>query len=573
MLDSLTSSIATILKAKNEGKYQKDVTFNLENTRLNVESIESLAAEIHSELFGIHNLMNKNYDEKNSEDRAFYDNCITGLVDIYEKMVEKSRKSSDEESDLSQLGPEAAGDMVATGNEEDKSVEALDQMNKSLDELVNLNQVQVDDSAELNKVLDKVGEVMDDKDEKKTKIAGEGEEGGKVDNKIPPLDPEKINMKDVAKSMAKAAANQLSPAKLIKAFFLELLPYIIIFGILIYGFVTGYLNGSVWEFILTLGGAILTAFLAYIAFQYVKALVLHAFKMLCEKIKLAFAIKASVFSMMASAMVAVVFIAIAVALVALIAAGIAFVVGAFFKWLFGKNNDEDEKEEEKTVSFAFLFTQLVVPKLEEIRDAIDRFTAAAALFGGGASSESGSLESIVSDGFTSVTNSLSDISQQLTSITDKDFGSKFNFNSNDIADKLQEMMNKDSYTELNNNQGMFAIFSSLSADVKSLVGLVQNIVDDNVEKQSDVIKQVTSSVLEENTRTMMSSYQVADGSDVLRNSTAYASSSSEETSGTNDVSEIIAQLNKIINHLSNIYSEEQKIANSNDISIWSALTD
>jgi hypothetical protein len=145
---------------------------------------------------------------------------------------------------------------------------------------------------------------------------------------------------------------------------------------------------------------------------------------------------------------------------------------------------------------------------------------------------------------------------------------------NSVVPKMDDIisairMNKNGEIDLKNGS-LLSYISELTNDTHSIAGLVADILDNNAKKESEIIKQVSSSVLEQNTRSVMNSYQITDGTAVLRDTTAYATSESESTGGT-DISQVIAQLGKIVSHLSDIYETEKKIAAGNDKSIWAGL--
>ncbi len=117
----------------------------------------------------------------------------------------------------------------------------------------------------------------------KTKvIEGKAEEKGEGGGETPA--PE-LNSGLIAAQMAGAAAKALNPLALVTAFLTKVLPLIIIFGLLLYGFIKGYLDGDVMDFLLVIGGVVLAAFIGYVAWCLIKEGILLAFKFVCEVIK------------------------------------------------------------------------------------------------------------------------------------------------------------------------------------------------------------------------------------------------------------------------------------------------
>ncbi len=535
MIDSLTSSIATILNAKRDSAFQKDV-------KDNITEIKELAHKVVEALSEMRSLFNES-NSKNEDQQA---ETLNSLFDIYSEIVNKSSEDTNE-SNLSDLSSEIVSSMLSSEKSNEKNSATFESMNKSLQSLVKLNQTQVTEEASLGKVLNKVEKTIG-ASEKKTKIVDTAENKSDIDVGAPIIDPSKIDMSSIAKSMASSAATALNPAKLVKAFFTELLPYIIIFGLLLYGFVVGYLGGDVYDFILVLGGTILAAFLLYIAYQYIKANILFMFKMLCEIIKLNLAFAVQALQIAAIGLIVIAFLLVAgimlilfAAAFVLIAKGVSILIesitdsiikflrfgvetfakipamigemfGKMIHAIFGGKSDDEERKESSLFS---LFHTSIIPKMDDIINAIKM-------------------------------NKLPPAS--VSELTDESKNVNI-----DIEDGA-----------------LLSYLNELTTDTHSIAGLVSDILSNNAEKESEIIKQVTSSIIEQNTKAVMNSYQITDGTTVLRDTTAYATSESESAGGT-DISQVIAQLGKIVSHLSDIYETEKKIAAGNDKSIWSGL--
>jgi hypothetical protein len=125
----------------------------------------------------------------------------------------------------------------------------------------------------------------------------------------------------IAAKMADSLAKTLNPVALVSAFFDKFLPIIIVGGLLLYGFVVGWLNGSVMDFVVALGAAVIGLFVAFVAFQISKTMILLGIQIACEWLKVAIASQ--------PAAVALIGIGIIVAAFLVVAAVIAVaVVGA-----------------------------------------------------------------------------------------------------------------------------------------------------------------------------------------------------------------------------------------------------
>ena len=538
MIDSLTSSISTILNAKRDSAFQKDV-------KDNITEIKELAHKVVEAL----NETLAFFDKSDDSDEDFQENTLSRLTDIYSAILQNnSNNAGTEENSLLSLSREITSSIVSAGSNQDENTAIFKAMDKSLYALVKLNHMQLQQEMRMGRIVNKIEKVVG-KDANKTKMT-ESSSGGGEDYNVGPLtlDPSKLDMSGIAKSMASSAAAALNPAKLVKAFFTELLPYVIIFGLLLYGFITGYLGGDVYDFILVLGGIIVAAFLAYIAYQYVKAAILLAFQITCELIKVALAAQPALLAMVAIGIIMVAFLLVAGVMLILfgaafilIAKGVSILIesitdsiikflsfgvetfakipvmigemfGKIIRAIFGGKSDDEEKKESSLFS---LFHTSIIPKMDDIIDAIRM-------------------------------NKLPP--ESVSELTDE---------SKNINIDLED-------------GALLSYLNELTTDTHSIAGLVSDILSNNAEKESEIIKQVASSIIEQNTKAVMNSYQITDGTTVLKDTTAYATSESESAGGT-DISQVIAQLGKIVSHLSDIYETEKKIAAGNDKSIWAGL--
>lgn len=130
-----------------------------------------------------------------------------------------------------------------------------------------------------------------------------------------------LNSKLIAVSMAAAAFKALNPVTLVLTFLTKVLPLIIIFGLLLYGFIRGFMDGTVADAITVLVGIIIAAVLAFVIFMYGKQIALFAIQVACELMKVA--IEAGADWFVVGIIVAVIAV---IALAFLVAAGLVVII-------------------------------------------------------------------------------------------------------------------------------------------------------------------------------------------------------------------------------------------------------
>ena len=554
MLDQVTSTLTTVLQAKRDTDFQKKVTDGM-------TSIEDLASELTDILNETYSMF-QDYTENALDEQ---DRSISALYDIYDQMLENQTQELTE--NISDLGAGKAEEMVAVGDTADDEKNAiLHTISGSILSLLKINQDGLSHEVKEERILNNIQKGLL-KNEKKTKTAEATPINNSQGGEIPPIDPTKIDMSGIAKSMAQATAAQLSPAKLIKEFFTAMLPYIIIFGLLLYGFVVGFMDGDFMDFVMILGGIVVAAFLAYIAWQMVKAGILLAFQMMCEMLKVALAAQPALAAMIAIGIIQIAFLLAAGLLVIMVAAALAILlvsIGIVLKLIvdavialldglltiivkiplmilesFAKMirilfaGDDGEDNNKATGKIASLLKDDLMPKLDEIINAI---------YGLGnieINTDDSSLSSL-SDGFGNLDSSL-----------------------NDMNRNMEELMNEKKNPEQTgtSNFTLFSYLASLSSTTDSIRGLVRDILDSNVKKDAEIIKQsVTSAIQESKNSSYTNSYTVSDGAAVLQNAaTLYAQNENQASSGT-DLSGITKQLSEIITCLNNMVSAANNAA-------------
>lgn len=130
-----------------------------------------------------------------------------------------------------------------------------------------------------------------------------------------------LNSKLIAASMAAAAFKALNPVTLVLTFLTKVLPLIIIFGLLLYGFICGFMDGTVTDFFAYLVVTIVAAVLLFVVFMYAKEIMLFAIQVACELTKVG--IEAAADWFVVGIIVAVIAV---IALAFLVAAGLVVVI-------------------------------------------------------------------------------------------------------------------------------------------------------------------------------------------------------------------------------------------------------
>lgn len=227
----------------------------------------------------------------------------------------------------------------------ERCINALDSINrilsKKFDNDAGVKQ-QVQQTRILRKLLQKKEfEIKNDKKERaKQQAAGRNNAKAttkmllskkKEDGTKPPKPGDNgIDSKLIADKLTTGLCKTLSPIELVKAFFTKLLPLLIVGGLLLYGFVVGFMEGTFWDFVTVLGITIIGLFIAYVAFQYVKSLILLEIQIACEFIKVALAAEPAAMAMLAVGIIVVAFLVVAAVIVVAVLAAILVVIAATF---------------------------------------------------------------------------------------------------------------------------------------------------------------------------------------------------------------------------------------------------
>ena len=139
-----------------------------------------------------------------------------------------------------------------------------------------------------------------------------------------------IDSKLIAEKLTTGLCKTLNPIELVKAFFTKLLPLLIIGGLLLYGFVVGFMEGTFWDFVIVLGATIIGLFVAFVAFQIAKTLILLGVQIACEWIKVALAAQPAAMAMIAVGVIVLAFLAVAAIIAVAVVATIIAVIAATY---------------------------------------------------------------------------------------------------------------------------------------------------------------------------------------------------------------------------------------------------
>lgn len=260
---------------------------------------------------------------------------VSGLKDLCDtcsQMVAVGEKQAESTASLESLTASAEAKKMSA----DKTGGIIAQIKNTGSILKDMAKIAAKDyvmNTKAGKLWTNISKEMKKQGASKTKvIEGKKDEKGGDGGEVPA--PE-LNSGLIASQMADAAAKALNPVTLVMTFLTKVLPLILIFGLLLYGFIKGYLDGDVYDFLVVVGTIVFTAFLAYVAWMMIKEGILLAFKFVCEVIKTLASVSAdwAEFALVAGIVVVIMvaFILVAAVLiiaVVLIGVVIAIAIGA-----------------------------------------------------------------------------------------------------------------------------------------------------------------------------------------------------------------------------------------------------
>ena len=210
---------------------------------------------------------------------------VSGLKDLCDtcsQMVVIGEKQAESTASLESLTASAEAKKMSA----DKSGGIIAQIKNTgsiLKEMAKIAAKEYVQNTKAGKIWTNISKEMKKQGAAKTKvIEGKKDEKGGGIGDVP---AHELNSGLIAAQMADAAAKALNPVTLVMTFLTKVLPLILIFGLLLYGFIKGYLGGDVYDFLVVVGTIVFTAFLAYVAWMMIKEGILLAFKFVCEVIK------------------------------------------------------------------------------------------------------------------------------------------------------------------------------------------------------------------------------------------------------------------------------------------------
>ena len=260
---------------------------------------------------------------------------VSGLKDLCDtcsQMVAVGEKQAESTASLESLTASAEAKKMSA----DKSSGIIAQIKNTGSILKDMAKIAAKEyvmNTKAGKLWTNISKEMKKQGASKTKVieGKKDEKGGGVGDVPAP----ELNSGLIAAQMADAAAKALNPVTLVMTFLTKVLPLILVFGLLLYGFIKGYLDGDVYDFLVVVGTIVFTAFLAYVAWMMVKEGILLAFKFVCEVIKTLASVSAdwAEFALVAGIVVVIMvaFILVAAVLiiaVVLIGVVIAIAIGA-----------------------------------------------------------------------------------------------------------------------------------------------------------------------------------------------------------------------------------------------------
>lgn len=211
---------------------------------------------------------------------------VASLKDLVNKSGEMVNSTEKQNESLESLSAATEAASMAGGDGgTSKIVDALKNLGGHLKTMVRQSAKSLTQNKSLTKIFNKVGKVLSKGKEKATKVTTAAKKGAAKAGGIA-LDAAKM-AKGIGNSISGAITKVLNPIEMVKAFFEQLLPLLLIAGILIYAFITGWFDGDFMDVVGVLVSIIIAAVLAYIAWMMIKEAISQGIKILCEFLKVA----------------------------------------------------------------------------------------------------------------------------------------------------------------------------------------------------------------------------------------------------------------------------------------------
>lgn len=289
-------------------------------------------------------------------DDAKSDNTVENMTDIVKEVADSLNQIHAIFVNTEQYAKETADNVFDLTNkvamltnqayiQRERCINALDSINRILSKKFDNDAAvkqQVQQTRILRKLLQKKEfEIKNDRKERaKQQAAGRNNAAAatkmlvskKKENATNPKGPgtSTIDSKLIADKLTTGLCKTLNPIELVKAFFTKLLPLLIIGGILLYGFVVGFMEGTFWDFVVVLGATIIGLFVAFVAFQIAKTLILLGVQIACEWIKVALAAQPAALAMIAVGVIVLAFLAVAAIIAVAVVGAIIAVIAATY---------------------------------------------------------------------------------------------------------------------------------------------------------------------------------------------------------------------------------------------------
>lgn len=282
-----------------------------------------LLAQIKDQLIGNNQIQVETSDENTAG--------MSALLDATKEMAANADDNAVQlETGISSLTASATKNMA--GGKNNDLVARIKSIGSSMLLMTKLAAKEYAQSTKVGKIFADVGKQLKKQGEPKTTVIQSQQPeqkagGGKIKSLM-------LNSKMIASAMGAATLKALNPVALVTAFLTKVLPLIVLFGLFLFGFIKGYMNGTIADALIAMTLLIVAAVAAYIAYLYIKEAILYGIKIACEMTKVAIAAAANWAAVgVIIAMVAVIgvaFLLAAALIIVIVGAAIVGVVVAMY---------------------------------------------------------------------------------------------------------------------------------------------------------------------------------------------------------------------------------------------------
>lgn len=282
-----------------------------------------LLAQIKDQLIGNNQIQVETSDENTAG--------MSALLDATKEMAANSDDNAAQlETGISSLTAAASKNMA--GGKNNDLIARIKSIGSSMLMMSKLAAKEYAQTTKVGKIFADVSKQLKKQGEPKTsiiqsKLPEQNAGGGKIKSPM-------LNSKMIATAMGAATLKALNPVALVTTFLTKVLPLIVLFGLFLFGFIKGYMNGTIADAVIAMTLLIVAAVVAYIAYLYIKEAILTGIKIACEMAKVAIAAAADWAAVgVIIAMVAVIGIAFLLAaalIIVIVGAAIVGVVVAMY---------------------------------------------------------------------------------------------------------------------------------------------------------------------------------------------------------------------------------------------------